>query len=305
MLTIQDVGTEILSGNPRKFYAMVGSEYGIKLRYLRMISDAYKCEWKEAYSVNELLSFMSTKHLIPLEPMLYVVRYDEDFINSLDAKSESRISSINIVGTIVCIYEQEKQANKLDKYLPNYTVSIDSVNVRFVSKYLHQDFPSLPDRLIDLAANMSTDYNHASLICESMSHVPVESLFALSDDEIRNLFGVNTHVGDSAIRRGVASKNFSYLLNLLGCYSGDIDSFLYNILSTMIELEKIIGNSYAQSDIREYVKRWTRKDIYNMFMNTYEEIRKLRTYSQNAENSALYLISLLQFSEIPSVEAIN
>ena len=55
-------------------------------------------------------------------------------------------------------------------------------------------------------------------------------------------------------------------------YPDNVDSMMYTILSTMIELDKLMDNSYAQSDIKMYLKRWTRQDIYYMFVNTHFEI---------------------------------
>ena len=300
MLTIQEVGTEIIGKHPRSFYAMIGSEFGIKQKYIRMISEFWG-DYKEAYSVTEVLSFMSTKHLIKPTPACYVIRYDEDFLSSLDSSTSETIKKTKIVGTIVCIYDNNKAADKLAKYLPDNTVSIDAVNKQFISKYLHQDYPRLPDRLIDLAANIANDYNHAYNICGCMSHANLDEIYSLSDDEIRKLFGIVDTSTDQMIKVGVASRNFNYLISVVDQYSNNADSILYTILSTMLELEKLSTNPRAQSDLSKYIKRWTKKDIYNMFMNVYESIRKLRTLTSDSESVLTYVLSLLQFSEIPDV----
>ena len=98
MLTIQEVGTEIMQGTPRSFYVMTGSEYGIKRMYIQYLKDHYK-NYKEADTVDSVLTTMSTKHFVPLVPTVYVVRYDESFIASLSDKTASRIKNTNIVGT--------------------------------------------------------------------------------------------------------------------------------------------------------------------------------------------------------------
>ena len=41
MLSIQDVGTEILNNNPGKFYIFGGTEYGIKCKYFDIIMTHY------------------------------------------------------------------------------------------------------------------------------------------------------------------------------------------------------------------------------------------------------------------------
>lgn len=305
MISVQVVGKEILSGNPGKFYVFVGTEYGIKQRYLDILKSHYS-ESVEATSVSDLLSMMRSKHIIPLTPKLYVVRYDDNFLSTLGDSSQSQINNTNIVGTIVCIYEQSKHTNKLDKYLPDLTVSIDKVNPAFVRKYLHSDFPELPDRLIDIAVNSSANYGHAKNMCSSMSNVPVSEIYKLSDEEIAKLLGTASESTESQIRTGVAAKNFNYLVKLVEKFPDAVDNMLYAILSTMLELDKLMDNTFVESDLRQYVKRWTREDVYYMFMHTYSELSKLRSKSSyDSINSIIYLISLLNFSSIPPLEVLN
>ena len=86
-------------------------------------------------------------------------------------------------------------------------------------------------------------------------------------------------------------------------YPDNIDTIFYNILNTLIELDKILTNKYTQSDIKEYADRWTQSDIYYMFMNTYGELKKVRSYSSHkAINSIIYLLGIMQYSPIPSPE---
>lgn len=303
MLSIQDVGKQILLGSPLKFYVMVGLEYGIKERYLQILKDHYGGRLTEAISVIDLLNMMKTKHIIPLQPTLYVVRYDDAFISSINQSTQSLIASTNIIGTIVCIYEQSKHSAKCIKYLPDYTVSIDAINSQFVRKYLHSDFPTLPDRFINLAESISSNYGHAKNICRSMSAISVDLLYSESDMEISKLFGYADTSSDSALRKGIAARNFKYLLDVIDKYPDDSDNVLYAILSTMIELDKILDNKYAQSDIRKYASRWTRPDIYYMFMNTYRELERSRSMSNyNTYNGVIYLIALLAFPNIPAPE---
>ncbi len=301
MLTIQEVGTDILGNKPKKFYIFAGSEQGIKEKYISILEEHYGAK-KESPSVSQILDMMSMKHFVPLKPTLYVIRYDEEFLASLSDGTKRKIESTDIVGTIVCLYDStSKGLNKASKYLGDYTVSIDAVSESFVIKYLHSDFSNLPDRLISLAARIGANYGDSRNICKSMSTVRPEELFALTDAQLTALFGKITSVSDAEFKKGIASRNFSYLNNLLETYTGELDSILYTILSTMIELERLLSNSYTQSDIREYVKRWTKKDVYNMFMNTYDVIRKLRSYATDVKSSLIYLFGLLQFSEIPDI----
>ena len=41
MLSVQDVGTQILGGNPGKFYVLCGTEYGIKKKYIDVLNSYY------------------------------------------------------------------------------------------------------------------------------------------------------------------------------------------------------------------------------------------------------------------------
>lgn len=306
MLTIQEVGEEVLGGHPRKFYVFAGDEYGVKRKYLDALSRYYSRQVKECPSVQQLLDMMSTKHLIPLAPALYVVRYDEEFLSTLSDRSEAKISSTNIVGTIVCIYSSDiRGVPKLDKYLPTFTVEIPNISEAFLLKHLHVDFPDLPDRLIQFAATYGSDYNDAQNICMSMSLLPPEKFSALSDAALSALFGKISTSKENAFKQGVAAKNFPYLLTVLDTYDDSLDGVYYTILSTLLELEKLMTNTYTDSPLRDYVKRWTPADIYNMFMNTYQCLQRSRTYSVDLYSSIVYLCSLLMFSEIPSVEVLQ
>lgn len=305
MLTIQEVGQEVLTGTPKKFYVFVGSEYGVKEKYIELLSNHYGRK-VESESVQDILNIMKTRHIIPLQPTLYVVRYDESFISTLSNSTAVTIANTNIVGTIVCIYEQAKHVNRLEKHLSNFTVSLDKVSPQFTKKYLKTDFSDLSDRFIDIAVQTASDYGQAKNMCRSMQLVPDNMLQTLSDTQVAQLFGYQSISTESLIRIGVASRNFSYLLNVIEDYEDAGDRVLYAILQTMIELDKLMDNSRTQSDIRNYVKCWTREDIYNMFMNTYDELTKLRSYSSyDVQNSIMYLLGLLQFKQIPSLEVMS
>lgn len=304
MRTIQEVGSEILNNQPKSFYVFGGSEYGIKKKYLSMLKNHYEGRAVEINSMTEMVSMMSTKHIIPLQPSLYICRYDEAFINMLTEVVAAKIKALKIVGTVVCLYENEKHIAKIDKYLPDYVVRIDDVNIQFKIKYLHSDFPHLPDRLINLAAQSAANYGDAQNMCACMTVVAPEELFSLSDKELAKLFGKSEDSTEDAIKQGIASRNFTHLIKLLDIYP-DLDNLYYTILATMIELDKVTTNSYVTSPLREYAKRWTKEDIYNMFMNTYSELMKSRTYNVDIENSLIYLFSLLKFQVVPDVDAMG
>lgn len=305
MRSIQDIGSEILNDTPKAFYIFGGTEYGIKKKYLSILSKHYNDDVVDGSTMKELIGMMSVKRIIPLAPKLYIVRYDEGFITDLNESLANKIKSLNIIGTIVCLYESDKHITKLDKFLGDYLVRIDNVSTQFKVKYLHSDFPKLPDRLINLAAQYGDNYGDAQNICVCMSQVPPEDLFALSDVDMMKLFGKSDTVSEDAIKLGIASRNFKYLVNLLDNYS-DLESVYYTILATMLELEKVITSKYAESSLREYAKRWTEQNVYNMFMNTYEALKRSRSsLSADTKNTLLYLFSLLKFEVIPSFESME
>ena len=304
MLSIQEVGTEIMKGTPRSFYVMTGNEYGIKRMYIQYLKNHYK-NYKESESVESILTTMSTKHFVPLQPTVYVVRYDEAFIASLTDKTSSRIRNINIVGTIVCLYESEKHTSKVEKYLGDYTVHIEKVNSVFIKKYLKKDFPDLPDHCIDAAVESCVDWYEAELMCRAMMHDNTNDLYNRSKQELKFSFGKVQELDEKLVKSIIASRNFGKLLYLMEKKEGDEDSVLYSILSTMLELEKISTNKYVESDLRPYLKNWPLKDIYNMFMQTYQQLINLRSIASDSKNILMYLITLMQFNEIPSVEVLS
>lgn len=305
MISLQDAGTQILGGNPGKFYILLGEEYGVKTKYIEAMTAHYG-EAIEAASVTEVLALFKTRHLVPLQPKLYIVRYDDGFVSSLTEAVAKQIHAAKIVGTLVCVYENAKHTAKLDKHLGDYTVLIDKVSPQFIRKYLHTDYPNLPDRLINIAESISANYGHARRICESMSNVDVSKIFQLTDSEIATLFGYSDTATEQEIKRGIAGRNFNYLIQLVDKYDGEVDTLLYAILSTMIEIDANMDNPRRQSDLREYIKRWTREDVYYMFSQTYEVLKKLRSITvADPKNLLVYLLGLLQFESIPSLEVMS
>lgn len=304
MLTIQEVGTEIMKGHPRNFYIMTGSEYGIKKMYIKYLQDYYH-NYKEADSVDSILSTMNTKHFVPLQPTVYVVRYDESFVASLNDKTSSKIRNTNIVGTIVCLYESDKHNNKVEKYLGDYTVHIDKVNSNFIKKYLKKDFPNLDNLCIEAAVESCVDWYEAENMCRCMMLDTPEHLRTQSKQDLKVTFGKVQELDEKVIRPIIASRDFNSLLYLLNKKEGEEDSILYSILSTMLELEKLHVNKYTESDLKKYLQNWSLPNIYNMFMQTYQQLKYMRSISPDPKNVLLYLITLMQFQEIPSVEVMS
>lgn len=306
MRSIQDVGKEVLSGQPSKFYVFAGTEYGIKSKYISMLQNHYgNCV--EADSLESIITLMTTKRLIPLQPSLYVVRYDESFISSVNDKSAARVAAMNIIGTVVCLYQDPNHTHKCDKYLTDYTVEFTAVSPAFVKQYLTADFPGLPSSLIDLAINMNPSYQAAKNICYSMSVVNNSSISNTPVTTVTYMFGCNTQSCEDDLKIGIASRNFGYIVSVLDTYQADLSTVYYTILSTMLELEKVLTCRWKLSaGLAKYKDRWDVASIYHMFMHTYAELQKVRSFASfNVYGSIIYLISLLQFSSIPTLEVMS
>lgn len=303
MLSIQKVGNQVLNGNPKSFYIFIGEEYGIKEKYIDKLKNHYH-EVVEINKVSDLFEIMIRKQIIPLKPKLYISRYDEEFIKSLDKKSNEKIHKIEprIIGTLICIFEASKHSEKCIKYLPDYTVSFDNVNIEFIKKYLIADFPNMDKELIDFSIQFHKDYKSAHNTCISLNNSDLNVLKQYNSETILKALNVNVSVSDKQFRYGIASRNFAYCINIIDNYNGQFDTLFYTFLSTMIDLEKILSHTNQQSDLSEYSKYWNITDIYHMFMNIYSELEKSRMISTyNIYGGIIYLLGLLQFSPVPKV----
>lgn len=304
MRTIQDVGLEIFNHSPAKFYAFLGPEYGIKCRYLDMIAETYKGSVVEADSVQSVISMMKTKHIVPLQPSLYIVRYDETYLSSLDNASFMKLKDIKMIGTLVMIYQTEKQCSKVEKYLPDISVYVGNVDTKFVEKYLKQDFPNLDSRLVKLAAYCGTDYGHAKNIGGCMNCVPSKEFMSYQDSDICKLFGKVDEVDDKVLQIHIAARDVNFLMSNVNKFLENTDNTIYTLMSTMVEFDKIWGNKYSDSPIKKYQKVWSRENVYYMFMHGYHQLRLRRSISVNDENQLITLFSLLSFSPVPSIEEV-
>ena len=302
MRTIQEVGKEILTHNPQKFYVLLGDEYGIKSKYIEELKRYYNDTIIESESVSGLLSSMQSRQLIPRKPSLYVVRYDLDFLKSLSDTSESLIDRTNIVGTIVCIYEDTKCHSKFEKFLSKYSVVITDINPAFIANYIKSDFPNLSDRMINLAVRCGINYGRSQKIAYMMSLLKEDSdLYRMSDSEICETFGIVKHFSERDIKFAIASRNIMHLLTMSDSIE-DVDSFIYNICSVMLELDKVKRSKYTNSEFVRFANSWTVSDIYNMFNQAYNQLITLRSKSFNTiGDCVLYLIALLGFGQIPSL----
>lgn len=301
MRTIQEVGLEIMSNQPKPIYFFGGVEYGIKSKYLEILKSHYDNRLVEASSVNYVMNLFSKRQLFPIPDSLYVVRYDEEFISQLSEKTSSELSKLNIKGTLVCLYQEDKHTKKLDKYLPDYTVSIDGVAAHHLKKYLTSDFPKLSEHYIDECIKWAVDYNQAKIMCNELSHLSANT--KVSDSDIAALFGKASVTSEDAFRIGIASRNLNYTLSVLEEYEGDYGQLLYSILNVMIEIDRCLDSRQGDPELKKYVNLWTRPDIYYMFSNTYSMLKMTRSISiSDIKDLVTTLCCTVKYHPIPDYE---
>lgn len=306
MIPIQDLGKEILSNKLRKFYIFLGKEYGVKKKYLEMMKSYYSGGQKEIESMKDFISMMKVKHLVPLLPTLYVIRYDMEFIKSLGPTTAQQIDNLHYDGTCVCIYEEGVTSDKFDKHLPNATTVIDAVNPMYIKKYILNDYPGLDEGLAGVAANIAVNYGHARNIAYSMLCADSNKLKNLEERSISNLFGISSQSNEKYLQQCIASRNFKAVLDAFQRYPEVNDTIIYVFSQTMNELEKIKTYRGTDSILKKYDKLWTEEDIYNYFNHAYTCLFNIRIgLTSNIENTVVYLASLLQFTRIPDVEVMK
>ena len=301
MLSIQEVGSRILSDHPDNFYVFLGSEYGIKNTYLKHLKTYYG-SYKEVDKMSDILKLFSTKRLIPLEPKLYIVRYDDEFLNTLDNKMSLKIASLDISGTIVCIYESDKASSKIKKYLPDYAVSIDEVAPSYLLKYLKSEFDIIPDSVLRDVVLLGTNYQDCINMCMSLSGLSSSTIHNLSKQTIADMLGKSSSYNESKFKIMVMNRNYIGMMNSIDLDDMNYDSCIYAIMSSMIELEKVLTGSKVSDSYRKYSEIWDLRSVYNLFMNCYDQVVRLRYSGMDPKYSLLYLASLLRFRDIPSME---
>ena len=303
MLSIQDIGLSILGDNPKNFYILGGTEYGIKDKYIEVLISKVgpKLEYE---TVMDVINLMSGYHIIPLEPKVYVVRYDKTFLGVATKELAEQILSLDIIGTLILIYEDSKDLNKLDKVFPDNTASIDPIDVKHMIKYLKSDFPELDENSIRYAAKHSANYYQAKNICRCLDCIKDKVI--LSEKQIVSLFGIQTTYSNDAVQEAVASRNFNALVYIAEHYESDPQNILYQILRTMIELDKIHSSKYSNSPLKKYSKNWTAPDIYFMFNHTYDAIKSLRSgYVADISDMITYLGALMMFKHVPDTRLLK
>ena len=306
MLTIQELGLSIMGDSPKKFYILGGTEFGIKEKYIDILTSKIGTKIEHSNAI-DLIASMEKKQLIPIPPSVYVIRYDKTFLSKLAEKNgqlAQRVKNCNINGCIVLIYESDSDINKCDKYFPENTAVVNHIDAKFVMKYLKSDFPNLSDDYCNIAAKVSSDYYQAKNIARCL--YSIQDRVKLNEGQIKYLFGLDTTYSDNDVMLAVANRDFASLLYISEHYDGDIQNILYTMLRTMIELDKCMDNKYASSPVQPALKHWTRYDVYFYFNHVYNALKQLREgYTSDTSLYITYLAALLRFKQIPSTQVLE
>lgn len=304
MLSIQQAGMEILGNSPRSLYFFCGREYGVKKKYVDHLETMYG-KVVDVDSLDDLFASFRRKSLVSSKNSLYVSYYDTDFVRSVDSVHMKDILSLHLKGIVIAFYEDDKSFNKLDKLFPDNVVRFDNIPIQFVCKYLRSDFPELDDKYISLAANYCTSgYGQAKIVCSQMNSIR-QHLHRMEDKDLLRTLGLEKDITEDVMIRYVAARNSAGVMSVVDSYEGDLQNLINGMCHVAIELDKAM-DSKNNTPFSEYVRYWTREDVYNYFEQSYTQILKLRSETGgNAYRCLVYLSSLLKFKVIPSVKEIG
>lgn len=299
MIDVRTAGSEIFTDRkPRKFYAFCGTEYGVKLKFIRSIKEIYG-KTVNLNSVQAAMTMLNAVQLIPLEPTLYLIRYDADFIKSLDDTSEFTIDGMDYEGTIIVMYESEQDFKKCEKFIPNYTVRIDPVSYDFMRKYLRSDFPDLDGQRIETALKVGHSYIGAYMACQSLSNLDSSYVNA---DAVGRSISQDAKTNAEQFKNGVAARDFKYAVSALESSESDPYQLVYAVLSTMLEIEKCLDNPKSKSWCSKYASGWTKYDVITVFQNAYAVLKDSRLLlSYDVKSALIRILASMRFSPAVSV----
>lgn len=304
MLSIQQAGVEILGNKPRSLYFLCGSEYGVKQKYIDHLKHLYSsCTYVD--SISDLVKMFSRKSLVSSRNSLYVVRYDAEFVKTVDSAYAKKILSLKVPGCLIAVYDDEKQFHKLDKHFPDNTVYIQAVTKEHCIKYLKADYPNLDDRYVKLAAcNCFGGYGQAKIVCSQMNSIS-SKLHKIDDADLLCTFGIGKKYTEQQMMLCAAARSFEGVMTVVDNYDDDLNFLLNGLCHVAIELDKAMDSKMQNTEYSKYVKFWTRPDVYNFFEQCYVQTLKLRSSTVSSVYSSLvYVAALLNFKRIPSVREV-
>ena len=296
MIPIQECAQQLLSDSPGPLYFLTGPEYGVKSQYLEALSKTYDGCVESYDSLADLVQALSKKSIIPRKPSLYVVRYDKDYLKGLDATAADKLKSLKFQGTIVALYSDDKDESKIDKHFPKNTVRINFLTEAVQKKHLMKQFPKITERALDTIIKISDDFYQATLLCRSLNCLPESKIAGFTSAELCELFGYRADSNASRFKTAVAARNYAAMVQEIDAYTDDYSLLFYDILSTYLEIAKMLGRKYGESFVTPYLKLWNHQSLATMYDITYEQLNKVRSNSSYPPYIAImYTCSLLQF----------
>lgn len=298
MRELLDTVKTILSDTPDRLYILTGGEYGCKRSYLNSLARTYGGNIKEIESIGRLIRSLSKPTLIPSPKTLYISRYDKEFLSSLNADVSKELTELNIPGTLVCLYETDKDESKLDKFLPDYVTRINPMSQEVLKKHLKNEFEDVSEIYHDFILEITSDYYEATLICQSLRILTYTNVInSLTKSDLYSIFIGPTHATDSLFKTAVAARDVNTCMRVVERYEGQKDSLIYCYLSSLLEVYKCLTSKWnVDSYAQMFVKLWDRESVLRAYSNAYTQLKKLRDNSTYSIDVALnYLAMQLAF----------
>lgn len=294
MLSIQEAASQILSGNPKNLYFFTGPEYGIKRQYLSLLESKYgSCDHFDSFL--QIVDSLSGKSLLKRVPKVYVARYDKEFISKLNNEMKTKVLGLKFPGTVVGIFESDKDEAKLDKYFPDNTVRLNYLTRENTIKHLAKDFPTLSEIHLNHVAEIGSDLFQCQTMCRCLTLLDPKKLHNLSKKEFDDLFGYQHSYQVERFKLAIAARNMQVALEELDKYDGEYSLLYYDILSTYIEIAKLFEKKYSDSVFKKYMKVWNPQTLKYMYDLAYGQLQSLRSNSlYNQYNSIVYTICNLR-----------
>lgn len=292
MRQIGEVASEILGGNPQKLYILCGDEYGVKQEYIESLKQYYGgCT--EYNSMLKLIDFFKTKQLFQPNPAVYVIRYDDEFVKSLSESLADQIVKLNIIGTIVCIYDDKKHESAMEKYLPDYTVIVDDMHPRFIQKHLKARFPVRMHSFIESVNFSGMSYGEALNLCISAEYLSDSDLDRPLD--VFNELACQRPHTPAEFSILFADKDFSACADIISSYNENPTELYYAMCNALLGIENVLTCDWKAKSSPYYVsaRKWNIVDVKTVFGYVYDELKRSRTTGvTNGTDSLLYLLEL-------------
>ena len=247
----------------------------------------------EYSSMLRLIDFFKVKQLIPPSPAVYVIRYDDEFAKALSEIVADQIAKLNIIGTIVCIYDDKKHESAMEKYLPDYTVTVEDMHPRFIKKHLIARFPDRMHGFIESADFSGMSYGEALNLVTSAEYLS-DSDLDRPQDVFNELACQRPHT-PAEFSVLFADKDFSACADIISSYNENPTELYYAMCNALLGIENVLSCEWKAKSSPYYVsaKKWSIGDVKTVFGYVYDELKRSRTTGvTNGTDSLLYLLEL-------------